>query len=107
MQDPGLDLHEWESQWQQLEPLVEESPIEALPELDRLVRRMLAESGYPVDDIGAAIIDEIEVLAEYREAHRIARAVDRGETIDPGDVGAAVLAFQAIHQHVLSLKTGF
>ena len=43
MVEPGLDRHEWETEWQALEPLVVDSPAEALPEVDRLVGRMLAE----------------------------------------------------------------
>ena len=30
--EPGLDQHDWESEWQLLEPLVRDSPAEALPE---------------------------------------------------------------------------
>jgi len=41
MLEPGLDRHEWESQWQALEEQVEDSPAEALPELDSLVAEML------------------------------------------------------------------
>jgi hypothetical protein len=47
MVEPGLDRHEWESEWAQLEPLVVDSPVEALGDLDDLVRRMLVEAGYP------------------------------------------------------------
>ena len=45
MQEPGLDRHEWETEWQALEPQVEDSPAEALPELDKLIERMLVEQG--------------------------------------------------------------
>ena len=43
MQEPGLDSQEWETEWAALEPLVIDSPAEALPELDRLVGRMLVD----------------------------------------------------------------
>jgi hypothetical protein len=35
--EPGLDRHEWETEWQGLAPLVVDSPSEALPELDAAV----------------------------------------------------------------------
>ena len=104
MVEPGLDRHEWESEWEQLEPLVVDSPAEALGDLDDLVRRMLVESGYsvdtadPVDDEG---IDP-EVLASYRAAHEVRMIVDRGEDFDPGDVGQAIGLYREIYQHVLN-----
>ena len=41
MFEPGLDRHEWESEWQTLEDDLRTDPAQALPELDRLVARML------------------------------------------------------------------
>jgi hypothetical protein len=104
MQEPGLDRHEWETEWEQLEPLVVDAPAEALPELDDLVGRMLAEAGYPtesedpVDDEG---IDP-EVLASFRAARDLTRQVDRGEDVDPGDVGSAVGLYREIYEHLLA-----
>ena len=49
MSEPGLDRHEWETEWEQLEPDLEDSPSEALNELDDLIGRMLTEAGYPLD----------------------------------------------------------
>jgi hypothetical protein len=104
MVEPGLDRHEWETEWEQLEPLVVDSPAEALPELDDLVRRMIVESGYPletadpVDDEG---IDP-EVLGSYRAAHEVRLLLDRGEDFDPGDVGQAIGLYREIFQHLLN-----
>jgi len=104
MVEPGLDRHEWETEWEQLEPLVVDSPAEALPELDDLVRRMIVESGYPletadpVDDEG---IDP-EVLGSYRAAHEVRLLLDRGEDFDPGDVGQAIGLYREIYQHLLN-----
>jgi hypothetical protein len=104
MQEPGLDRHAWETEWEQLEPLVVDAPAEALPELDDLVARMLAEAGYPtesedpVDDEG---IDP-EVLASFRAARELTRRVDRGEDVDPGDVGSAVRLYREIYEHLLA-----
>lgn len=104
MQEPGLDRHEWESEWQALEPLVVDSPVEALPELDRLVERMLREEGYPlgtedpVDDEG---IDP-EVLAAFRAAHEVTQQADRGADVDLGDVGQAVRLYRELYEHLLA-----
>jgi hypothetical protein len=90
MVEPGLDRHEWESEWAQLEPLVVDSPVEALGDLDDLVRRMLVEAGYP------------EMLGSYRAAHEIRMIVDRGGDFDPGDVGQAIGLYREIYEHVLN-----
>src|SRR5918994_227126 len=70
-EEPGLDQHEWESEWQALEPLVVDSPAEALPELDDLIGRMLAEAGYPVDTPNE--VDEEGVDPEVMVSFRVAR----------------------------------
>jgi hypothetical protein len=99
--EPGLDRHEWETEWQGLEPLVVDSPAEALPELDDLVARMMAERGYPTDEQGAQESDSPEIVAEFLEARRITRLADGGETVDPGDVGAAVTGYRNLYEFLL------
>lgn len=37
MQEPGLDLHEWETRWQELQDLAADAPDETLPEIVRQV----------------------------------------------------------------------
>ena len=104
MVEPGLHRHEWETEWEQLEPLVVDSPVEALPELDDLVQRMLVESGYPVETPDAVDDEGIdpEVIGSYRAAHEIRMLVDRGEDFDPGDVGQAIGLYREIYQHLLN-----
>jgi len=68
VRDPGLDRHEWETEWQALEPLVADSPAEALRELDGLVERMMAAHGYPVDEKREAEAPEGETVKEFLEA---------------------------------------
>jgi hypothetical protein len=108
MRDPGADRHEWETEWQALEPLVVDSPEEALPELDDLVAGMLAERGYPVEEeetqpasaVGEEGVDP-EVLAAFRVAREISRQVERGEDVAPGDVAHAVGLYRELYDHLL------
>jgi hypothetical protein len=109
MRDPGLDRHQWETEWQALEPLVVDAPGEALPELDDLVGRMLAERGYPVEEEEtepASLVDEEgvdpEVLAGFRVAREITRQVESGEDVAPGEVGQAVGLYRELYQHLLA-----
>lgn len=106
MRDPGLDRHVWETEWQALEPLVVDSPNEALPELDDLVGRMLLEEGYPLEEgeLERAAEEGIDpdVLASFLAAREVARRVDRGEEVDPGDVGQAVGLYRALYDHLIT-----
>ncbi|HEY7002773.1 MAG TPA: hypothetical protein VH281_00710 [Gaiellaceae bacterium] len=104
MSEPGLDRHVWETEWAELEPLVVDSPVEALSDLDDLVRRMLVEGGYPVDTRDPVDDEGIdpEVLDSYRAAREVTMLVDRGEDFDPGDVGQAIGLYREIYEHLLN-----
>jgi hypothetical protein len=106
MVEPGLDREEWETEWAVLEPLVVDSPADALPEVDRLIRRMLVEVGYPLEEgeIERTAEEGIEpeVLASYRVGHDVATRVDRGVDVDPADVGEAVRLYRELYEHLLA-----
>jgi hypothetical protein len=98
-----VDRHEWESEWLTLEPLLEESPAEALPEVGDLIERMLVEERYPLG--GDAVDDEgiePEVLASFRAAREITNQVEAGETVDPGDIGHAVRLYRELYDHLVA-----
>jgi hypothetical protein len=105
MYDPGLDRHEWESEWQALEDDLRTDPAQALPELDGLVGRMLEESGYDLTDPVVREGDEREIVAEYLAAHEIVDATERdSEELSPGDVAAAINGFRAVFDHVVTTR---
>lgn len=105
MYEPGLDRHQWETEWAELEPLVVDSPVEALPEVDGLVARMMSEAGYPTETTGAIDDDDgmnPEVTASFVAAHEVVERVDRAETVDPGDIGQAITLYREIYEHLLA-----
>jgi hypothetical protein len=99
--EPGLDRHEWETEWQALEPLVADSPAEALPELDDLIERMMVARGLPLSEDAVEEPPEPDLLAEFLEARRITLLADSGEAVDPGDVGAAVAGYRNLYARLL------
>ena len=106
MQEPGLDRHEWESEWASLEASVLESPREALPELDDLVARMLVETGFSVEDPVAREGDDPEVVKTYLAAREVRLRVERGdEDLSPGDVAAAIENFRDLYEYLLENRT--
>jgi hypothetical protein len=99
--EPGLDRHEWESELASIDEDLRDAPVETLPELARLVARMLGERGYDLDDPVARDGDEREVVAEYQAARDVADRVDFAEDVDPGDVADAINGLRSIFDHVI------
>ncbi len=102
MRDPGLDRHEWETEWEALEEELEDSPAETLPELADLIDRMLIEQGVPIDDDFAGDGLDPELARDYQEARRITKLVERGDDVGPGDIGAAVRLYRGLYRYLLS-----
>jgi hypothetical protein len=106
MIEPGLDRHEWESEWQSLEEQLADSPAQALSDVDDLVERMLMERGYALDDPVAREGDDREVVAEFQAAREIKQLVDQGsEDVSPGDVAAAVNGYRAIFEYLIAERS--
>jgi hypothetical protein len=105
MVEPGLDLHEWQTRWEELEPLVQESPLEALPELDRLVAELLEARGYAPNDPVAAQGDEPEILVNFRSARELTRLWESGADISPGEVAQAIEDYRSVYESVVEQRT--
>ena len=106
MQEPGLDRHAWESEWQMLEESIRANATDALSELDRLVGRMLEESGYDLTDPVVAEGVEREVVAEYLAAHEITAAAERDSNdLSPGDVAAAINGYRAVFDYIVANRS--
>ncbi|MBA3717099.1 MAG: hypothetical protein H0W87_02575 [Actinobacteria bacterium] len=99
--EPGLDRHEWESELASLEEDLRDSPAEALPELSRLVERMLEERGYDLYDPVVRDGEEREVVTEFRAAREVADRVDAGEDVDPGDIAVAIDGLGSLFAYVI------
>ena len=102
MVEPGLDRHDWETEWQALEPLVVDSPAEALPEVDALIERMMREHGLPVDEDAVRESADRELAAEFLEARRITNLVEAGGAVDPGEIGAAIAGYRNLFEFLLT-----
>ncbi len=105
MEDPGLDRHEWETEWGALEPQVRDEPREALPELDRLVERMLVERGYAIDDPVAGDGTDPEIVATFLSAREITRRFESDADVSPGDAATAVAGYRAVYEHLLEHRS--
>jgi hypothetical protein len=83
--EPGLDLHEWETRWEELETALAEDPAGALVEACDAIEELI-----PVDD------RQDELVGAYVAAREAADRIERGEEIDPGEIGNAIDELRAI-----------
>jgi hypothetical protein len=97
--EPGLELHEWETRWSELEQLFEEDPAGALPEACDFLEQTLAESGMALTGE-----ENDEVSTAYRAARETADRIERGEDVGPGDVGAAIENVRAVFESVRAAR---
>ncbi|MFL5929116.1 MAG: hypothetical protein ACJ77E_19470 [Gaiellaceae bacterium] len=103
MQEPGLDEHEWISEWEDIDSLLTESPTEALSEADDLIARMMQARGFPLVEREGEELSEPETTRAFIEAHRVAQQIDSGESYDPGDVALAVETYRELYAYLLDL----
>jgi hypothetical protein len=107
LRDPGIDRHDFASEWESVWEEVETDPREALPELEDIVRRLLLRHGYVLDgDDPAAQGDEVEMLAPYAAVHEVAAAIREGEDVDPGDLGQAIEYVREIYESLIERVEG-
>jgi hypothetical protein len=100
MLEPGLDKHEWESRWQQLEEDLASDPAEVLPEIDRLIEEILEARGYAVDDPVVSEGDDRDVVAEFLGAREIARAIEQGAEVEREDLDVAVENYRSLYEYL-------
>ena len=101
MREPGLDRHAWETEWEALEPELEDSPAQALPELGDLIERMLRQRGLNLEHDDAADGIAPEIVADYHSARDTALRVERGDDVDPGDIGDAIHNLRDLYEQLI------
>jgi hypothetical protein len=101
MEEPGLDRHEWETQWENLADRLVDDPAAALGDLDDLIARMLEAHGLPLEESERRTDAEPELVREFLAARLIARRIDAGEDVGPGNVGFAVGAYRDLYETLL------
>jgi hypothetical protein len=101
MVEPGLDLHDWETRWEQFLEDAEDSPAEALSEMDALLAEMLTSRGYQIDEPVTTSGEEVEVVKQFLAAREITRLADAGDA-DPGDIADAIEGYRILFQTITS-----
>jgi hypothetical protein len=97
MFEPGLDLHEWETRWAELEEAFAEDPADALVEAcDEIESFLGIHTG---DDTLRAQYTELETA--YEAAREVADRYEQGADVDPGDIAAAIENLRTVRTGLL------
>jgi hypothetical protein len=102
MQEPGLDEHIWISEWEQLSPFLEESPVEAIPEVHRLITEMMEARGFELDEPEGEDLKEPEITRAYIAAREVKDEIESGDSFDLGDIPGAVESYRELYQELLN-----
>jgi hypothetical protein len=100
--EPGLDLHEWESEFASLEEDIADDPGNGLVALTDLVGRMLTARGFAVDDPVADDGEEPEILVSFRSAREVARLIEGAADVDPGDIASAINDLRDVYEYLVT-----
>jgi hypothetical protein len=103
MVEPGLDLHEWQTRWEELQEQAADEPDSALPEIVRFVRGML-ESDRRFD-LSDPVLDEgqdPEIVRNFLAAEDTALRIDSGADLEQADVQAALDDLREIYEYVVA-----
>jgi nucleoside-diphosphate-sugar epimerase len=101
MIEPGLDLHDWETRWQELQELAADEPAETLPEIVRFVEQMLRERRIPLDEPVTAEGDDPDIIRDFLAARDVANAAEAGAA-DPEDVIVALDNLREIYVYFVT-----
>lgn len=95
--EPGLDVHEWQSEWASLEDDIADSPEAALPSVHELITRMLRERKV-LDESLVGLEGADPDWARTWEAGRdlVARLEDPGLEVDRQDVVDQIEEYRAL-----------
>jgi hypothetical protein len=93
MQEPGLDLHEWRTRWEQLLEVAEESPADAVTEMGRLLEEMVQETG--------ALEADEEAARLFTAAGDAVRAYESGDA-SAGDLAHAINCYRELYELLTS-----
>ncbi|MCW3844881.1 hypothetical protein ONA70_32880 [Micromonospora yasonensis] len=90
--------------WEELQVRFVDSPAETVSEADELVRRLIAERGYPTGDFSEQAahlsVEHARTLGHYRDAHEIRLRNERGEA-GTEDLRQALVHYRALFADLL------
>ena len=99
--EPGLDLHEWQTRWEELQDAAAADPTGALPEIVRFVEQILGERRYQLDEPVTAEGEDPDIVRHFLAAREVADLVEAGKS-DPGDIAVALENVREIYEYLVA-----
>lgn len=99
--EPGLDLHEWQTRWEELQEAAADDPAGTLPDIVRLIQEMLSERHFQLDEPITAEGEDPDIIRYFLAAREVADAVNAGNE-EPGDVAAALENLSEIYDYLVA-----
>ena len=101
---PPSSAAAYREEWDDIQKRFVDDPPDAVQSADRLVVRMMRESGYPLDDFDKRVadisVDHPDVAQHYREAHGVAVAQSQGRA-DTEQLRRAVTSYRQLVEALL------
>jgi hypothetical protein len=93
--------------WRRAQEHFVDDPTGAVDEADQLIQTVMRERGYPVDDFerraADVSVDHPEVVANYRAAHGISIANERGKA-STEDLRTAMVHYRSLFEELLEVR---
>jgi hypothetical protein len=105
MQEPGLDRHEWESEWASLEEGFTDDPAGSLRFVHELIGRMLKERAILDDESVAKEGADPELMRPYEAGAELVRKLDEELDVDEVDLRDALENYRDLFQRLVSERT--
>ncbi|HEX3267869.1 MAG TPA: hypothetical protein VHQ98_07805 [Gaiellaceae bacterium] len=91
-------------EWRHAQERFVDDPAAAVTDADRLIQKVMGERGYPVEDFDQRAadvsVDHPEVVSNYRAAHGISTANERGKA-STEDLRTAMVHYRALFLELL------
>jgi hypothetical protein len=101
-EEPGLDRHEWESEWASLEEDIADAPRVALPYLHDLIGRMLAERRVLDRSRVAVQGADPELLRPWQAGGELVRRLADGVDVEHDDVVEQIENYRLLFEALLA-----
>ena len=103
MSEPGLDLHEWESQWASVAEEQDGDEGAALSQYADIVERMLVARGYNVADPVQTAGEEPEIVTTYAAAREVTERAEVGDA-SRADIADAIQDLRALFETLTAAR---
>jgi hypothetical protein len=101
MVEPGLDRHEWESQWASVEEDFDTDPVNSLRAVHELLTRMLGERQILDDNRVAVEGAEPELIRPWEAGRELVQRLDAELDVEETDVREALESYRELFQALL------